>query len=125
MEDDDTKVMLPVHMILGASNYSLIKTTASPRVGKAGQPIAEKTALGWAIMSPGREESHSALMLTRTSHDDFMQMCSLYVLGVEDRRDGDQQSVYQEFKEQLVQRDDGRYETSLPPESKTSATPYQ
>eukprot|EP00794_Sanderia_malayensis_P013528 gene13528-biopygen10795 len=123
MEDDDTKDMLPVHMILGASNYSLIKTTASPRVGKTGQPIAEKTALGWAIMSPGREESHSALMLTRTSHDDFMQMCSLDVLGVEDRRDGDQQSVYQEFKEQLVQRDDGRYETSLPWKAKHQPLP--
>ena len=65
-------------------------------------------------MSPGREGTHSALMYTRSPHDDYMQLCSLDVLGVEDRPEGDQQSVYEELKEQLVQREDGRYETSLP-----------
>ena len=114
MEDNDSKEILPVHVILGASSYSVIKTSTPTRVGKAGEPIAEKTSLGWVIMSPGREGTHSALMYTRSSHDEYMQLCSLDVLGVEDRPEGDQQSVYEEFKEQLVQREDGRYETSLP-----------
>ena len=114
MEDNDIKEILPVHVILGASSYSVIKTSTPTRVGKAGEPIAEKTSLGWVIMSPGREGTHSALVYTRSSHDDYMQLCSLDVLGVEDRPEGDQQSVYEEFKEQLVQREDGRYETSLP-----------
>lgn len=114
MEDVATKDILPVHMILGTSAYSYIKTSEPPRVGKAGEAIAEKTSFGWVIMSPGREETNSALMFTRTSNDDFMQLCSLDVLGIEDKPEGDQMSVYQEFKEQLIQREDGRYETSLP-----------
>ena len=114
MEDFDRKEILPVHVILGASSYAGIKTSTPTRVGKTGEPIAEKTSLGWVIMSPGREGTHSALMYVRSSHDDYMQLCSLDVLGVEDRPEGDQQNVYEDFKEQLVQRDDGRYETSLP-----------
>eukprot|EP00112_Aurelia_sp_Birch-Aquarium-sp1_P000365 Seg1032.2 transcript_id=Seg1032.2/GoldUCD/mRNA.D3Y31 product="hypothetical protein" protein_id=Seg1032.2/GoldUCD/D3Y31 len=114
MEDDDRKETLPVHVILGASSYSIIKTSTPTRVGEAGEPIAEKTSFGWVIMSPGREGKNSALVYTRSSHDDYMQLCSLDVLGVEERPEGDQQSVYEEFKEQLVQREDGRYETSLP-----------
>ena len=114
MEDFDRKETLPVHVILGASSYAGIKTSTPTRLGKAVEPIAEKTSLGWVIMSPGREGTHSALMYIRSSHDDYMQLCSLDVLGVEYRPEGNQQSVYEDFKEQLVQRDDGRYETSLP-----------
>jgi hypothetical protein len=77
-------------------------------------PVAEKTALGWTIMSPGREINHSFLMFTKSSQEDYMHLCSLDVLGLEDRAEGHQGSVYQEFKEQLTKREDGRYETSLP-----------
>ena len=41
-------------------------------------------------------------------------MCSLDVLGLSDHPEGDQVRVHEEFKEQLVQREDGKYETSLP-----------
>ena len=42
-----------------------------------------------------------------------MQLCSLDVLGLSDHPKGDQVRVHEEFKEQLVQREDGKYETSL------------
>jgi hypothetical protein len=114
MNDGDEKALLPVHLILGASDMSRVKTSEPARVGDDGMPVAEKTALGWTIMSPGREMNHSFLMFTKSSQKDYMHLCSLDVLGLEDRAEGDQGSVYQEFKEQLTKREDGRYETSLP-----------
>ena len=33
MDDDDTKSSLPVHLVLGASDYARIKTKTAPRVG--------------------------------------------------------------------------------------------
>ena len=53
------------------------------------------------------------MYLTRTSFRDYEQLCNLDVLGLEDRPDGDQQSVYNEFKEQLTRSDEGWYETGL------------
>ena len=46
---------LPIHVILGASDYVKIKMQKSPRVGKMSEPIAKQTKMGWVIMSPGRE----------------------------------------------------------------------
>jgi len=46
MDDSDTKTMLPVHLILGASEFAKIKTTQAPRVGSPGEPVAEMTRFG-------------------------------------------------------------------------------
>ena len=46
MDDDDRKANLPIHVILGASDYSRNKTRASAKLGGDGQPVAEKTKLG-------------------------------------------------------------------------------
>ena len=54
MNDDDTKPELPVHVILGASEYAQIKTKTKPRVGHPGEPVAEQTRFGWTMMSPGK-----------------------------------------------------------------------
>ena len=51
MDDLDTKNILPVHLILGASDYARIKT----RIGALNEPIAEKTKLGWTVISPGKK----------------------------------------------------------------------
>ena len=114
MNEEDKKTKLPVHMILGASDYARIKTSPSARIGNDGEPVAEKTKLGWVIMSPGQELNSTAMMLTRSTKEDYMQLCSLDVLGLSDHPEGDQVRVHEEFKEQLVQREDGKYETSLP-----------
>ena len=77
MDDGDTKSELPIHMILGASEYSRIKTDTRLRIGKTGEPIAELTTLGWTMMSAGKEAHLSSVYLTRTSSTDYEQLCSL------------------------------------------------
>ena len=107
MDDEDTKPELPIHLIRGASEYSRIKTHTKPQTGKAGEPIAELTTSGWTMMSTGKEVGLNSVYLTRTSLVKYQQLCSLDVLGLEDRLDGDQQGVYEEFKEQLRRSDEG------------------
>ena len=46
MNDTDTKSSLPIHVILGASEYSKIKVLELPRIDQPGEPIAELTRLG-------------------------------------------------------------------------------
>ena len=114
MTDCDPKPHLPVHLILGASEYAAIKTSERPRVGLPGEPVAEKTKLGWTIMSPGTEIDHGNMLLTQTSHVDYAELCRLDVLGLEDTPEHDQRAVYAEFREQLVRHPEGWYEASLP-----------
>ena len=98
MTDYDPKPYLPVHLILGASDYAAIKTSERPRVGLPGEPVAEKTKLGWTIMSPGTEIDHTNMLLTQTSHVDYEELCRLDVLGLEDTTEHDQRTVYAEFR---------------------------
>ena len=55
LEEKDTKDLLPLHLILGTSDYAKIKTRTAPKIGKIGEPIAELTTFGWTIMSSGEE----------------------------------------------------------------------
>lgn len=114
MEDKDPKPFLPIHLILGASEYAAIKTTERPRVGRPGEPVAEKTKFGWTIMSPGRDIDHTNMLLTQTSHVDYEELCRLDVMGLQDVPEHDQRAVYAEFREQLVRHPEGWYETGLP-----------
>jgi hypothetical protein len=114
MQDVDNKPELPVHLILGTSEYARIKTGTPPRIGKPGQPVAELTRFGWTLISPGKEVDLTNMFLTQTSTMDYENLCKLDVLGLKDSPEGDQQSVYDEFKEQLIRRPDGSYETGLP-----------
>lgn len=84
MDDEDSKPLLPVHLLLGASEYAKIKTVTPPKMGLSGQPIAEKTALGWTIMSPGHEDSTIPMLLTHSANLDYEQLCRLDVLGLFD-----------------------------------------
>ena len=83
-------------------------------VGALGEPIGEKTKLGWTIMSPGKEVDSNPMLFTHTSHVDYDNLCKLDVLGLADTSTGDQAEVYAEFKEQLTQDAEGWYETGLP-----------
>ncbi|CAB4019111.1 Hypothetical predicted protein, partial [Paramuricea clavata] len=103
MEDIDQKERLPVHIILGASDYAMLKTDQPPRVGKSGQPVAELTQFGWTIMSPGKESCDvTNMLLTQTFQADYEELCRLDVLGLKDTPTNDQHSVFDEFKEQLT-----------------------
>ena len=114
IEDNDTRARFPIHVVLGASEYAKIKTSTPQRVGKPGQPVAEKTLLGWTVMSPGREDVGSPALLTQSASVDYEQLCSLDVLGLADTHENDQFEVYEEFKEQLERSPAGWYETKLP-----------
>ena len=114
IEDFDTKEQLPVHVVLGSGEYARIKTETKPQIGRDGDPVAEKTKLGWFLMSPGQEFDHNRMMLTQTSQTDYEELCRLDVLGLADSSEHDQLTVYNEFKEQLVRNKEGWYETGLP-----------
>ena len=53
MTDHDTKKVLPVHVILGAGDYTKIKTQERVRGGQPGKLLVELTRLGWVVVFPG------------------------------------------------------------------------
>ena len=114
MEDTDTKSLLPVHVILGASDYAKIKTRESQRIGAISEPVAEYTLFGWTIMSPGTETDLDKIFLAQMASSDYEDLYRMDVLGLEDKPYGDQSVVYEEFLEQLSRSPEGRYETGLP-----------
>ena len=83
MLDNDEKPELPVHLILGASEYARIKTETKPKakIGQPSEPAAELMKFGWTILSPGKEtDLTTKMLLTQTaSHE---QLCRLDVLGL-------------------------------------------
>ena len=78
--DDDTKSFLPVHLVLGVSDYARIKTKTAARLDVPGQPVAEKTAFGWTIVSPGSDDVSSNLMFAHSTISDYDQLCRIDVL---------------------------------------------
>ena len=84
MDDEDTKLELPIHVILGASEYAKLKTNTLAKVRKPGEPVVELTSFCWTIISPGTETGFNKIYLTRTTPADYKQLCSLDVLGFED-----------------------------------------
>ena len=84
MDEKDIKSGLPIHAILGASDYVKIKMQKCPRVGKMNEPIAEQTKMGLVIMSPGRESDLVSSLYARTSVSDFDRLCDIDVLEVEE-----------------------------------------
>jgi hypothetical protein len=43
--DHDSKSKLPIHVVLSAGEYARVKTTAKPRIGQDGEPVAELTKM--------------------------------------------------------------------------------
>ena len=71
MEDSDNKEFLPVHVILGASGYAIVKTKKDIKVGQKGEPVTEYTAFGWVIIAGGKRKTSNCLMLTRSAETDY------------------------------------------------------
>ena len=114
LNETETKKSLPIHVVLRSGEYARVKTQERPRVGNEGEPIAELTKLGWFVMSPGTEFDEAKMLLTQTFQADYEALCRLDVLGLEDKSEHDQLTVYEEFKEQLNRSPEGWYETGLP-----------
>ena len=70
IDNDDTKVELTLHIVLGASNVLKRKTNIQARVGKIGESVVELTKFGWMVMSPGQED-HSNMYLTESTTRDY------------------------------------------------------
>ncbi|XP_028416198.1 uncharacterized protein LOC114539993 [Dendronephthya gigantea] len=114
IKDEDPKEQLPIHLILGVGEYSKIKTSSRQKVGVPGEPVAELTKFGWILLSPGQGIDLSQMFLTQTSSVEYDELCRMDVLGLADTPVGDQEAVYDEFKEQLYRSPEGWYETGLP-----------
>ena len=114
----------PIHLILGDSTYSRIRTENVYK-GNPGDPLVEETTFGWVIHG-GEDYSSDACMFTREIND-YEQLYSLDVLGVEDRGENDQMQVLAEFRENITRQKDGRYQVSVPwiPGSKLTTTNEQ
>ena len=82
IDDLDTKENLPIHLILGASEYAKLKTETAPKIGQ----VWELPRFGWTIISPGKERIDlSDMLLCQTSQVDYEQLCRLDVLGLAER----------------------------------------
>ena len=46
MNENQAKATLAIHVILGASDFTKIKTQERPRIGQIDDPVAELTKLG-------------------------------------------------------------------------------
>lgn len=112
LEDQSSDRRLPVHIILGTNEYAQIRTRTQPRVGRRGEPVAEFTRFGWALMEP---VDVSAGFLSVDAESDYEKLCTLDVLGLADSPAGDLLEVYKEFREQLTRDPEkGWYETGQP-----------
>ena len=109
---EDVREQHPIHLILGVGDMAKMKI-ATCKMGKGDQPIAEKTILGWTLMGPEKMNT-DALYFAKTLQEDYYQLYGLDALGLEDHFDGDQNLVYEEFREQLERNPDGSYSTGLP-----------
>ena len=113
MDDTDNKASLSIHLILGASEYTRIKTKDVLQIGSPGEPIAEYTAFGWMLTSGEKEKGFNQMLLARDTEADYTELCKVDVLGIKDKNETRNDEVYQEFKEQLGRNETGCYETNL------------
>ena len=91
-----------------------LKLKQNRTLAEMGDQVAQKTKLGWFLMSPGQEYDHNRTLLTQTSQTDYKELCRLDILGLANSCEHDQMTVNDEFKEQLVRDKEGWYETGLP-----------
>eukprot|EP00794_Sanderia_malayensis_P010114 gene10114-11147_t len=109
--------MLPVHLILGTSDFQRIRTTEPLVLGPNPDrdPGAEFTMLGWTLSGKtvGGEVETEKGFFANSTKDEFEQMCSLEVLGLSDEI-GDDAEFHENFKKNIQRQHDGRYQTRLP-----------
>ena len=101
-----------IHLILGDSTYSRIRTERVFK-GNPGEPLVEETTFGWVVHGGDEYTSDGVCMYLREVND-YEKLYSLDVLGVDDREENGQFDVLRDFKENIARRDDGRYEVSFP-----------
>ena len=78
--------------------------------GRSNEPVVKGTTFGWVIH--GGDCSVDECLFT-TEVSDYEKLYSLDVLGIEDRRENDQDEVLLEFTENIARKADGRYEVNI------------
>ena len=102
MHDTNTKYLLPIYIILGASDFAKTKMGAYAWVGNISEPFAEQTKMSWVIMSPGREIDIVSALFTKTSVNDNEKLFDTDVLGLEQSHCKHDGHIYKKF----IKRDD-------------------
>ena len=115
MNENQTKSILSIHVILGESDFLKIKTQERPRIGQIADPVAELTKLGWVIVNPRKESSYFNVLLRTAAINTYEELCSNDVLGLSDTHHLSKSDdvVLQKFKRQLTQVENRYYEINL------------
>ena len=92
---------MPVHILLGASEYASIKAKKDIKVGQKRKPVVEYTTFGWVIIAGGKKRTSNYLMLTRSAKADYAELCSLDILALKEGASNMDNDIYQRFKNQL------------------------
>ena len=100
-----------LHILIGDPTFTDIRT-GNCKKGKLGQPIADKTSLGWALHGVRINSNQS--YFTKTTNEDYELLYRLDVLGVEDRTEFDQEEIMKEFLENIQHQHNGRYKVRVP-----------
>jgi hypothetical protein len=115
-KEKTTSECMPVHVMLGVSDFQRIRTNGSLILGNNpdSDAGAEFTMLGWAGFG-GKQQGTRVVkqLLLHTAREEFEKLCNLDVLGVADPIDKEV-FVHENFKQQLEKNEEGFYETRLP-----------
>ena len=100
-----------IHILFGDPTFTDMRT-GNCRKGLQGQPIADETVFGWAVH--GERAGADQSFFTQTTNEEYERLYRLDVLGIEDRKEFDQQEVRKEFMESIEQNEEGRYTIKVP-----------
>ena len=100
-----------IHILFGDPTFTDMRT-GKCRKGLQGQPIADETLFGWAVH--GERVGADQSFFTQTTNEEYEKLYRLDVLGIEDRKEFDQQEVRKEFLENIKQNEKGRYTIKVP-----------
>ena len=97
----------PICVILGDSTYCKSKIRTE-QVVKGGNPKIQ--CVRERLRGVCWQQMHIQYVKDTSDHE---KLYSLDVFGVEDRGQDDQLQIYEDFRENIVRRDDGRYEVNV------------
>ena len=95
------------------NDYIRIKTQEKPNAELPGEPIVELARLVRVILLPGKENSLTNILFTRTPLHDYQNLCSSDCLGIEEKHAKNNEFVYREFIKELDRDSIRNYETNI------------
>ena len=77
-----------------------------------GEPVIEKTKFGCTVHG-GAEGTMNMCMFTNSCEDEYRKLYSWNVLSLQDDAEHSQDTVYDEFKENITRTKEGRFQVKL------------